>query len=60
MREDLDRIHSETERVAFIEKVERLRAEGLTYQDIADRFGLSRSAVAERVRKYKRKQRHQG
>lgn len=53
MRNDIERINSDTDLENFVRKFERLRAEGLTVVTIAQRCGISRAAVNLRLRMYR-------
>lgn len=55
MREDSNRPRTDAERIAFVRKVDKLQAEeGLTLTEVAQRYSLHRSTVAERLRVYRK------
>lgn len=44
---------TDDEFVAFCEKVEKLRAEGLSDNTIAERVGVVRTTITQRMRRYR-------
>lgn len=54
MRTDLNHVRTQEQLEAFGQKVEKLRADGMSYADIARRLGISTTTMESRIAAYRK------